>query len=894
MNLLKLSIYSLLCSSIISLSNTKAKSIQSNNFNEQNDTSSKSLCESNNDFYGDFSFKESTICKTNILNCTLSDNFDGVATLTFKGNIKVLSHSSILNNHSLVLLLPDNENGNLEILLTYNNQSFRKNIYSVKKSNSEYAISSLSLYSALLLTSKVDGQQYMDNDKITVNDQGQTPDFRIDSKSNPSKVIAFGKVAGYIKWSDDEGNIHPLTNAKVKITLSGSWGGGSTYTNSDGYYIINFSNQWTLSSFSADIHIYAENNMVKIINESNKVYEKAERLTGMKNKDNYIYNYTFNSSDLDLNHAMNVFSAMSSFSNYAMTLNNNVTIPQCKVIYPSEEKGSYYSNGENTITLGNESQSKAGAPSVHQSWDVIGHEYGHHLQKQYFSHDYFGSHYSKESNILNNLENNNGTSDIAKTKKEALGLAWKESWPTFFSIVAQRSFLSDFKTIKTVGDDCYTAYNNADYSLNDTDIKKGEGCERTIMSFLYQLWDNESNDFDNISISDSNLWAIMKGNNPEFFYSFISSLYNSGIDYSKADLGKLLEFFKFSASNITISIDDSNYDNKPTFYWQKNGYDVIYNNTTYNFSNDKFDLIFLDSDENIVAKKENISGSSVELSLREWNDILVGKGNFYYVILQAYDTLGITSGPYYSNFYKFNKPTSNATANVTLNDFRYYEKAVTILPSSYYYFNVTFKNSGTKLIQTFSKTPTDTMLWLYDSDGSTLIESDDIDGYNYNSLIYRYLYANHKYVIKLGIYNQNNRAKVKLSIAPIYGASATNADAMSKFEGFINLEGSTNYTFNSYLAQYYSKMIKWKPKDSGKYTISLNSEFDNYLYVIDPELPDENVKDLNYNDDSDGRNAKITSTFEKDKTYVIMYSQFNPANSFDNVDNHIDVKITKK
>lgn len=64
----------------------------------------------------------------------------------------------------------------------------------------------------------------------------------------------------------------------MKLTFTGSWGDASTYTNSSGYFGINFSGIWTAWAYECDIHVYAENNMGKVINNSGTVYEYAQRL----------------------------------------------------------------------------------------------------------------------------------------------------------------------------------------------------------------------------------------------------------------------------------------------------------------------------------------------------------------------------------------------------------------------------------------------------------------------------------------------------------------------------------------------------------------------------------------------------------------------------------------
>lgn len=98
-------------------------------------------------------------------------------------------------------------------------------------------------------------------------------------------------------------------------------------------------------------------------------------------------------------------------------------------------------------------------------------------------------------------------------------------------------------------------------------------------------------------------------------------------------------------------------------------------------------------------------------------------------------------------------------------------------------------------------------MYLYEPDGTTIIENDDDDGYRLNSLIYRYLLKGRNYVLKVSMYSSSRSGETRLAIAPVYGVQANDANNMNQFENFYNLNTYPNYTFNSYLATNYSKMV---------------------------------------------------------------------------------------
>ncbi len=889
---------------------------QSNSLNKDNTvslnpTQNYNYCvQQNETHYISFDFGDEIVTDKNVFYCKIIDDFDEMPSITHSGNIGLEIISSKLNNHYVKLTLPE-EDGQIEINFVLNEESARGLLFSSKGKNDQYAVSSLSLYSAWGLVGNIPGQEYMDNDTIEAEDRGPTPEFNEDKSGGPQRAIAGGRVYGYLKWTDDGGNIHPLIGVKVKLTFSGSWGDSSTYTNSSGYFDINFSGIWTVSAYECDIHIYAENDMIKVTNKNGNIYEKAHRFSGMSNNSTYNYGtYIFSETqDDDLGRAMQIFAAGRSYAEYARTLNGGVNIEQCKIIYPTssepekEDEGAYYTNdSDKAIHLGFYSQRHCNScPSVHGSWDVIGHEYGHHLQKLYFMKEYYGRHRVDYNDIRNYFEySSSGIIDdqeIKNAKINGIGLAWKEAWPTFFAISAQSTFSSDLKKVPTVGDYFYTAFNDVMQDL--TSLKNtyssvygevnGESDEEVIMSFLYRLWDSANNiSCDKISISDSDLWTFIVANNPENFSDFISKLYSSDLNFSRSDLGLLLEAFKISASNLSVSIS-ADYTEAPTISWTKNGTDIIFNGTTYNYGNNKFTLHLYDSSKNQILEQKNLTDNFFEIPQAIWDSILVSSSTKYYVMIESYATLGGEAGPYYSQYYEFTKPTfSTVNQEISIHNDRYYEKTLIMSQGSNWTFNLSFDRSGNKMIQTFGLP--DTKMWLYDETG-TQIEFDDDDGYKLNSFINRYFEAGKKYTLKVKLYSDSTAAKTRLSITPISGIKNNEDPSLTTYENIWHVNSVSNYSFGSYLSRYNSKVISWTPVESGNYKITLTSEFDNYLYVIDPSSSELNKNNVHQNDDFDGRNAGLEGYYSKDITYFIVFAQYNPSNDFANLDTGDDITI---
>lgn len=67
-----------------------------------------------------------------------------------------------------------------------------------------------------------------------------------DEVATPYGIGASGVIYGKLKWTDQQGGVHPLVGAKVKATMSMSWWSAETYTDVNGYYKIDYTDIWHL------------------------------------------------------------------------------------------------------------------------------------------------------------------------------------------------------------------------------------------------------------------------------------------------------------------------------------------------------------------------------------------------------------------------------------------------------------------------------------------------------------------------------------------------------------------------------------------------------------------------------------------------------------------------
>ena len=627
----------------------------------------------------------------------------------------------------------------------------------------------------------------------------------------------------------------------------------------------------------------------------------------MQNGDQYVYSspitFQIGSGD-DYGEASSIYSAANVYAERAKYLNGGQGFAQCNFRYP-ETSGFDYSPDTHTVRV-NSSDDSSSSLLSYEAWDVIGHEYGHHLQTVFnFSANIAGDHSSGKSDI-EAMYNGETEPDAATAKDEGARLAWNESWPTFFETVAQKSVPSVFCTItfykpdestpRTLGDNYYTSRNfGLDYSLDNNNTRKGEACERTIMCFLFKLYESgNAASYDSISISEEDLWTIVTSSKPKKFCEFVSAIAATLSADELSEFGKLLAGFQLSPSSISISSTQSSFVDLPTFSWTANGYGFSTTSFGYkHFENTTFTLSCYNSTKSLIFAKENITATSYTLTQSQWCDVLASTGSSYFIAVNGYSSLGGLTGPYYSQLFSFTKPSSlqNTPNLTTISAKRYFEQVVGIPAGAKWRMGISFPYSGKKVLQTFGTN--DTKLWLYQADGTTLIASNDDSGYGTNAFICLEAVANTQYVLEVGFYSSSTSGTTKVSITPFVGCLANGETSYSSYNSFVNINTYPTFTWGSYLFGNSSKIVTWSPPEDGNYTVRLESDFDNYLYVVDPTSSAPLVMNVDYNDDSNGStNASLTNDYSSSKKYYVVYAQYNNGNDLGD-ENSISVKFIK-
>ncbi len=169
------------------------------------------------------------------------------------------------------------------------------------------------------------------------------------------------------------------------------------------------------------------------------------------------------------------------------------------------------------------------------------------------------------------------------------------------------------------------------------DSFSGESNETAIISVLYNLYDSNTNSFDNISLGHETFWSATLGSTPEVLSDFINYIVDNNI-VNEDSLATMLNYYKINSKPETVI--DCSLSTCPTFYWNARGGSKYY-------LNDTFRLIFYNENGVEVYKTTELT-ASYTLTQGEWDFIIASCGNKFRWAIESYQTDNIVTGPYRS------------------------------------------------------------------------------------------------------------------------------------------------------------------------------------------------------------------------------------------------------
>ncbi len=512
-------------------------------------------------------------------------------------------------------------------------------------------------------------QELIDNDNEKSNIELFKYSNNIYKQSQSTRGSKDTFVSGKVKWTTRNNSIVPIRQVLVEVydrnsDIFGDDCLGSTITNSYGNYSITFqNNDSAFDNGGSDIYIkiYAGDGNIEVRGSFPSVDHQESRysvntrdraINDVKTGLSYTIDETITMIDEDdvfrerACQAIQISQALVVARSYASE-QMGYQPSSVDVWYPWNSAGCYYEAFTHSIYIPYLKGDNSSYYS-YESWDVIMHEYGHHIQYQIGLKNIW-------SDIQSYIENGNTSAHSSLTndaerygKSVGIKLAWAESWPTIFGLIAQKEYVYYIANIDTVRDSSYTAYNDLNYDLETSSIRLGEACERSIMAVLWDLYDSQNETNDKITLSASDWWDLTTISGTYTFFDFIQNFYSTHPEYID-DVGQNLSYYKMCAADLSIDLGASP-TACPNISWTNYSGWTGHPLTTA--------VIAYDETETLscilgLSVSNTISGL---LDQSQWNHILAWEGATFKVKMYSAQGDAPETGNYISKTYIFAKP----------------------------------------------------------------------------------------------------------------------------------------------------------------------------------------------------------------------------------------------
>lgn len=367
---------------------------KSENINIKSESEVKSNFERNNSFNSEYldTDIEDTPYNENNINFTLyAHTSSKIENTDVKNNGMVLNNIIEFNDNNKASLnykvFSERASSTIEICLS-SNSTLSLNIYSYK---TEYGIflntESMDLaednyYSYLLYNEYITEDDYanytnpkslpsIEKEEEIIEDVENATDSNIKQRKKTTTYLS-----GKLSWIDDENKvIHPLSGILIEIydkELIGSQYLGSTFTDENGYYAFCFQNQTLMENGGYDIFIKAKSQGEKTKVVKSLFYNNSYSIQSEITKNVTTGYYYDKSMIINMNtntgKTFQIAQALSYGNEYVKAMNNGTSAPSISAQYPTS------SSYQNFLGLHY-------GKKDYKFWDILLHEYGHHLQE---------------------------------------------------------------------------------------------------------------------------------------------------------------------------------------------------------------------------------------------------------------------------------------------------------------------------------------------------------------------------------------------------------------------------------------------------------------------------------------------------------------------------------
>jgi len=439
-------------------------------------------------------------------------------------------------------------------------------------------------------------------------------------------------VSGHVRWTDSAGNTHPVRLAPVQLIA----GHGSPNvlaagtTDEDGSYAL--SAPWPGAAF---VRVLASGPgfSIKTLNlnklEKGSVHRIDSLVFPAARNSSLTLDITANNRD-DNDTAFSVADALLTAVQYAQ-LAHGSPMPDVVVYYPGF--GTFYVPSLDALVL---------LRLDRFDWDVILHEFGHHV--------------SDQLGLDQSPGGGHGPGNMGEfyPKDTAVRLAWGEGWPTYFSISLQTVMGTAGFGIPRVGDTHYS--DTEDFDL-DYDLETqtggfesfpgyiitslGEDDEISVQRILWDLFDEADDDGDSgVALGDQDVWNVLDAYIPATLSDAHAAFLDGESPMFATKMGCIFSAHRVAPDPITPAEGTALSATPPTFTWAANGGGP--SNRNNDFVVEVYDASFTHS-LLVSAAQPNTSFTPTQ---NDWDVVLSGAGGAIHWFVSGAQTNLPPTGPY--------------------------------------------------------------------------------------------------------------------------------------------------------------------------------------------------------------------------------------------------------
>jgi hypothetical protein len=441
-------------------------------------------------------------------------------------------------------------------------------------------------------------------------------------------------VSGTVRWTDRNGEAHPVPLAEVQVLDADLLVDdviAEARTNSQGQYSVTFTYDDGVGEGHPDIFVRAfARSLVADVRPDDDLFDPTYELESDVMDEvsgDLLVHLTANNQE-DAATAFSVHSALVMIGNYAATL-NDVVPSQIVVRFPTTRHTSVFSRSDRELHI---------LRLDRWDWDVIHHEYGHYFQAIHgLSNSPGGAHSSGVNNAT------------VLGKDGGIRIAWGEGWPTFFGIAGQVRSGAAALGIPNVGDESYQDtedMENPAVSL-ESSTGVGEDDELSVMAALWDLFDENEDGEDRVSIDDRALFQSFDVFTPVTIGQAWDALAVGQLPEERTEIGAVLAQAEIAPNPILPpdELDFATSFGPLQFRWERNG------GGTPNPLDD-FSLVFYAGNLlTEILRKDSLTSRSYEPDAFEWAQ-LVDAGVVHWVVegknTSTPETPGGVVGSYWS------------------------------------------------------------------------------------------------------------------------------------------------------------------------------------------------------------------------------------------------------